>query len=333
MSSFGAGTTRAASDTGGGIGGGLFGKLSERFDGATASAGKLMYAVWALVLGIFIAVILLVVDYFVPFLPFNPVSGPSAMARAGKTFWTTSQADTENLIVPASLSPTTLASQYAVSVQLAISDSRVPSPGKFRHILHRGSNPVGLSGTTAGSTGHASIQPSDLPQPGEPTYTAQGLPQVMNPGIFLDTYKNDIHVFVHTQGKEVSPTANSRIPGIKPEINVLWLESLTIQDLPINTPITIGVVCTGKSLEVYVNCRLYSTMLLRGTPYLPAADNQWFGRYGAYPFLGLIKNLTLWPTTLGSSDYIAMCRQGGNLGDLPQSCASSAASLPPAPAS
>lgn len=328
MSGFGG--AAATSETGGG---GLFGQLSERFEGAVASAGTLMYVMWAVVLGIVIAVVLLIVDYFVPFLPYNPVSGPSAIARAGQTFWKTSSADAENLVVPASLSPTTMPGQYSVSVQLAISDSRSPSVGKFRHILHRGSNPVGLSSTTAASTGHANIQASDLPQPGEPTYTAQGLPQIMNPGIFLDSYKNDIHIFVHTKGKEASPVSNrrpgGRIPGAISEIEVLWLESMTIQDVPMNTPITIGVVCTGKSLEVYVNCRLYSTMLLRGIPYLPAADNQWFGRYGAFPFLGKIQNLTLWPSNLGSSDYIAMCRQGGNLDDMPQSCPSGA----PAPAS
>jgi hypothetical protein len=287
--------------------GGLFGQLSERLEGAVASTGPLMYVMWAIVLGIVIAVVLLIVDYFVPFLPYNPASGPSVIARAGKTFWSGNQGATENLVVPATQSPTVQSGMYSMSVQIAIGDSRGPNAGKFRHILHRGSNPAGLTATTAGSTGHANIQVGDLPQPGEPTYNELGLPQIMNPGIFLDKYKNDIHVFVHTKGTEDG-------------LEVLWLESMTIEDLPMNTPITLGVVSTGKALEVYVNCRLYSTMLLRGTPYLPKADNQWFGRYGAFPFTGTLQNLTLWANPLGSSDYIQMCRQGGSLGDVPQSC-------------
>lgn len=281
---------------------------TERLEGAVAMAGPLTYAIWALVIGIAIAVILLVIDYFYPFLPMNPVTGPSAIARAGKTFWKSVESDTENLVVPADESPTKAASQYSVSFQFAIGDSRTPSPGKFRHIVHRGSNPVGISASTAGSSGHANIQPSDLPQPGEPTYTDAGLPQIMNPGVFLDKYKNDIHIFIHTKGKEEG-------------MEVLLLESTTIEDVPMNTPMTLGVVCTGRTLEVYLNCRLYSTMLLKGTPYLPKADNQWFGRYGAFPFTGLVKKLTLWGAPLGSSDYIQMCRGADiNMSDMPQGC-------------
>jgi len=286
---------------------GLFGAVTQRLEGAAAMAGPVQYAIWAVVLGIVIALVLLTVDYFYPFLPMNPVTGPSAIARAGQRFWKKVDADTENLVVPADESPTKASGQYSVSFQLAIADSRTPSPGKFRHIVHRGSNPVGLSASTAGSTGHAGIQPADLPQPGEPTYTDLGLPQVMNPGIFLDKYKNDIHVFVHTKGKEEG-------------MEVLYLESATVEDVPMNTPMNLGIVCMGRSLEIYVNCRLYSTLLLRGAPYMPKADNQWFGRYGAYPFTGVVKNLTLWGAPLGSSDYMQMCSGAGSLGDMPQTC-------------
>jgi hypothetical protein len=273
---------------------GLFGAVTERLEGATTMAGPAVYAIWAVVIGIVITLILLVADYFYPFLPFNPVSGPSALARAGKTFWTSVDTNAENLIVPASDSPTK-GHQYSVSFHLAITDSRTPSPGVFRHILHRGTNPVGITAASAGTSGHANIQPEDLPQPGEPTYVHLRLPQIMNPGVFLDKYKNDIHVFIHTKGKEEG-------------MEVLLLESATIEDLPMNTPMTIGIVCTGRTLELYVNCRLYNTLLLRGVPYLPKADNQWFGRYGVYPFTGIIKHLTLWAAPLGSSDYMQVCQ-------------------------
>lgn len=291
--------------------GGLFRMASERIGGAVAMAGPATYAIWAIIIGIVLALTLMSIDYFYPFLPLNPITGPSAMARAGKTFWKTVEADTENLMVPSDSSPTTSPGQYSVSFQFAISDSRTPSPGKFRHIVHRGSNPAGISVSKPGSSGHANIQPDDLPQPGEPTYTATGLPQIMNPGVFLDKYKNDVHIFIHTKGKEEG-------------MDVLLLESTTVEDVPMNTPMNLGVVCNGRTLEVYLNCRLYSTMLLRGAPYLPKADNQWFGRYGAFPFTGLVKNLTLWAAPLGSSDYMQMCRgAGSSLGDMPQSCSTS----------
>ncbi len=263
------------------------------------------YILYALMAGIIIATAIMVVDNFYPFLPMNPISGPSALARSGTTFWTTSA---ENMIVPSAQSPTTVANNYSMSVQIMIGDSRTPSAGFFRHIVHRGSNPCGISSSTAGASGHAGISPSAIPSSADPSYIGEGLPAIMNPGIFLDEYKNDIHVFVHTRGTEAG-------------LNVIWLESMTIEDLPLQAPITLGVVLNGQSLEVYINCRLYSTQLLRGAPYLPAGSNQWFGRYCAYPMSGLVQNLTLWSAALGSSDYIQMCQSPSmSTSNLPQVC-------------
>jgi hypothetical protein len=277
----------------------------------TALQGAGLYVIIALITGLAIAVILLVIDNFVPFLPINPISGPSAAARAGKTFW--KDGDSENLIVPAASSPTTNAAQYTMSVEIVIGDTRAPSLGKFRHVVHRGSNPCGISAPAsgAGASGQAGIQPSDLPPDTEPTYLSLGLPQVMNPGLFLDTYKNDMHIFVHTQGNEEG-------------MSVLLLESMTVADLPLNTPFTLGLVCNGTTLEVYLNCALYSTMVLKGTPYLPKMDNQWFGRYCAYPMSGLVKKLQLWSTALSVGDYKQLCGSASfNMDNMPSSCATS----------
>lgn len=266
------------------------------------------YTLYGLIAAVVIALIVISVDYFRPFLPAG--LGPSAAARAGKTFWTDAvNADTENLVVVSTDSPTKLPGQWSVSSQIIITDSRAPSIGKFRHILHRGSNPANISTTTTGSTGQAGIQPTDLPPDTDSNYLALGLPDLMNPGIFLDKYKNDIHIFIHTKGHENG-------------MEVLWLESATVPDIPLNQAMNLGVTCTGKSLDIYVNCRLYSSLLLRGTPYMPAANNQWFGRYGAYPVTGLIKNLTLWPTGLGATDYMQSCRGAGSFSSstLPTSC-------------
>ena len=291
--------------------GGLSETVSKRFEGSQLMESKgLKYAVYALMIGIAVAVIVLLADLFFPFLPINATGGPSAAARAGKVFWTTGGTDSENLIVPATESPTVQAGNYTMSVQFMIGDSRTPSPGRFRHIVHRGSNPCGLTVASSGPTGHAGIQPSDIPDDADPSYKQSGLPAIMNPGLFLDKYRNDLHVFIHTKGKEG-------------DMEVLWLESLTIEDLPLATPITLGLICNGKSLEVYMNCKLHSTLLLKGAPYLPKADNTWFGRYCAFPMSGLVKNLELWSSALSSTDYIQMCRGASfDKAQLPSTCSS-----------
>jgi hypothetical protein len=282
---------------------GFLGNLKERLSGADMmniqGGANILYV---LGIAVAVAVIVLVVDLYYPFLPINPVSGPSAAARQGKRFWSSIDAGTENLIVPASDSPTVKSSEYTVSVEINLTDSRSPDIGKFRHILHRGANPCQLSVTTAGSTGHAGIQPSDLPPNTDPNYLSLGLPAVMNPGVFLDRYKNDIHIFVHTQGTQEGET-------------VLWLESMTIEDVPLNTPLTLGIVCSGQQLDVYTNCRLYGTMILRGKPFLPSSANQWFGRYCAFPAAGSVQNLQLWGSALAVGDYVPFCNGSASFDD------------------
>lgn len=276
------------------------GFITEKFPGVQVMQTQSMkYVIYGLVILIVVGVVLIVVDNFFPFLPVNPIGGPSEAARAVKNFW---PADGENLIVPAGESPTVMPSNYSMSVQIMIGDSRTPSIGKFRHIVHRGSNPCGITTQSAGT------ESNEMHLDAGDNYKQTGLPGIMNPGLFLDSFKNDLHVFVHTQGKEGS-------------MDVLWLESLTIEDVPLGAPLTIGIICNGKTLEVYMNCRLYSTLLLKGTPYLPKSQNQWFGRYCSYPMSGLVKNLQLWDSPLGSTDYLQMCRSGSfNKNDLPAAC-------------
>ena len=277
---------------------GWLGAISEKFTGSEIMQGRsFRYVIYGLGVVIVVGVVLIVVDNFFPFLPVNPIGGPSEAARAVKNFWPT---EGDNLIVPASESPTVSATNYSMSVSLVVADSRTPSIGKFRHIVHRGSNPCGITMQSAGTA------KEDTPAGTEDSYNQTGLPSVMNPGLFLDKYKNDMHVFIHTKGKEGN-------------MDVLWLESLTIEDVPLRVPITIGIICTGKTIEVYMNCRLYSTLLLKGTPYLPKADNQWFGRYCSYPVSGLVKHLQLWDSPLGSSDYLMLCRSA-SFSSVPDAC-------------
>lgn len=281
--------------------------VTSRLNGSEWMESKgLKYAIYALIFGIVLAVALIIADLFYPFLPINPMSGPSSVARSGQTFWKTATASSENLIVPSSVSPTVIPDVYTMSVQIMISDSRTTPKdnGKFRHLVHRGSDSciLGPSAKTAGPSGHSGIQQCDLKDnPNmDPSYNTNGLPSIMNPGLFLDEFTNDLHIFIHTLTKE-AVAGNNEIP-------VLTLEGCTVYDLPLKTPITIGIVCNGNTVEVYVNCLLYQTILLRGKPYLPAGNNQWFGRYCAFPMTGLVQNLQLWSAALTSADYMQVCR-------------------------
>lgn len=282
--------------------GDAFRAMSDRIPSGAIGQGA-MTTIYILAIIVVVLAVLLLVDNYYPFLPVNPLGGPSSQARDVKRFWKDATASSENLIVPAADSPTVRADIYTMSFQMVIGDSRTPTLGKFRHIVHRGSNPCGITGT-----GPAGIKMEDLSPTIDPGYKNTGLPSTMNPGLFLDKYKNDMHVFVHTRGLEANK-------------EVLWLESMTVEDLPLNQPLSIGVVGNGKTVEVYVNCQLYSTLMLRGNPYMPTSDNQWFGRYCASPMYGLVKNLQLWDTTLNSDDYRKMCRSL-SLGsmDIPKAC-------------
>jgi hypothetical protein len=231
------------------------------------------------------------------------LGGPSSAGRQGKTFWK-NLGDVENMIVPANQSPTAQPDVYSMTVQIAVSDSRTPALGNYRHIVHRGANPCSLNWTPSGSSGTSGIRINSLPQTSDVTaYGANGLPAIMNPGVFLDPYKNDIHIFVHTaQG------------------TTIMLETATVADIPLGQTINLGLVCNRKTLEVYVNCRLYTTLLFNGIPYLPATNNVWYGRYCAFPFLGALQNLTLWNSAIPSADIRKLC-PSTMIKDIPDTCA------------
>jgi len=268
-----------------------------------------IYVIYILIAAFCIGISIVLADIYYPFLPINPFGKLSTTARNGNKFWAPKQiGDGENLIVPEALSPTVRAGIYSMTVQIALSDSRTPSLGQFRHIIHRGSNPCNLSSITAGSSGHSGIQASDIPAS---SYTKSGLPDFMNPGVFLDQYTNDMHIFAHTV--VTSPTSSSYI-----------LESTTVIDLPLAQIINLGIVCNQNTLEVYINCQLYTTLLLKGTPFMAKQNNTWFGRYCVSPFLGTVQNLTLWDDALPASDMIRVCRSASIT--LPASCATATTS-------
>lgn len=156
---------------------------------------------------------------------------------------------------------------------------------KYRHILHRGSSEVGglveastlrlleqsgSSSALTATTGGASA--SELTQVGTMPF---GLPSRMNPGIMADPVTNDMIIFVDTErGGEYQR------------------ESLRVADVPLDTPFYLGILVADTYMEVYVNCRLEATKVLRGTP--RAVERDWYGVSGPTPLAGYIRNLRYW---------------------------------------
>ena len=151
----------------------------------------------------------------------------------------------------------------------------------YRHILHRGSNELTKATVGGALLGGCSTNPSgELPP--------FGLPKRLNPGVFLDPNTNDILIFVDTiKGSET------------------FRESLRVVDIPLDTPIRIGIVINKRVLEVYINCRLESTKVLQGDPKL--VENEWYAIAGPEGTKAQLQNLYVWKESLSSDDMKSLC--------------------------
>jgi hypothetical protein len=116
-----------------------------------------------------------------------------------------------------------------------------------------------------------------------------GLPDQMNPGVFLDPNVNDILVFVDTVKN-----------------NYVLRESVRIIDIPLDTHFYFGVIINKRVLEVYINCKLEATKLLDGDPL--NVENAWFGIAGSNPANAKIKNLSLWNYPLDINSLSQICK-------------------------
>lgn len=176
-------------------------------------------------------------------------------------------------------------SSYSATIDCVLYNTRsyntvwTDGDGPYRHLFHRGSSDLVSSTVTGAIVGgcSASGQSSDLPP--------QGLPRSMNPGVFLDPNLNDVLIFVDTENA-------SR-------------ESVRIVDLPLDRPFQLAVVVNNNVLEVYLNCRLEVTKVLKNRP--RAVDNQWFGLAGAAAGQAQIQNLRVWPKPLLSTEINPLC--------------------------
>lgn len=153
---------------------------------------------------------------------------------------------------------------------------------KYRHIAHRGSSEVGgivesstlrlleQSGGAQAITG--GVTASELNDIGTMPF---GLPSRMNPGIMADPVTNDMLIFIDTErGGEFQR------------------ESIRIPDIPMDQPFYLGLLVVDNHVEVYINCRLEVTKVLRGMP--RSVERDWYGLSGPNPLVAQIQNLRYW---------------------------------------
>ena len=205
----------------------------------------------------------------------------SKALSGSKTFWKNGSTGVmRNLIISEDQMPDPPANtQYTYHVDVLLDNSRNLSgvDGPYRHILHRGSDEL-YSGdaNTPVATGAVNLPPA-------------GLPERMNPGIFLDPNTNDILIFVDTKSRQ----------------GETYRESIRLVDNPLNKPFRLSVSIFGNVLEVSLNCRLEITKVLSGTP--RPVENVIYGLCGPAAAQASIQNLILWPFAINSKELLALC--------------------------
>ena len=228
-------------------------------------------------------ILLYIVNSFFPFTAFYD-NGLMAGLPSSKRYWT-------NLKIPAGGDPPSglfiskddniakKPNSYTVMIDLNINSSKAPAMGSYRHILHRGSDDYNQevgSGMTQKITGNTSSDSSFEAS------MAGALPIFMNPGVFLHPYRNDLIFFFQTEA------AQKNIVGY----DVLYLESLALDDIPLREWFRITIVLNGISVDVYKNGQLLKSIILKGEPRNVPGD--WYGRSGPIPAYGILQNIKIW---------------------------------------
>ena len=195
-------------------------------------------------------------------------------------FWkigsTKNPLDPTNLIVESENFVMTAADTYTMSVEININDTRtINKNGPYRHLLHRGSDEI------------KTYMPISPEQSGRGDIN-DGLPVQMNPGIFIDKFKNDLIIFIDTDGGKES-----------------YRESVRIQDAPLNEPFRLLITVHDSTAEIFLNCKLVANKLLKGTP--RGVPNNWFGRTGFSKSSAIVQNLILWDTDLYALEIGKLC--------------------------
>ena len=246
------------------------------------SFGLSSIALYILLACLIAAIVMMLLNVKIPWKTMFPIPRKWTILAQAYKFWAPSNEFT-NLKVDSTVGPSLADNSYSLTIESLLFNSRNynNTEGPYRHIAHRGSNEL-ASATVRGlvSGCGATTNYGDLPP--------FGLPKRMNPGIFLDPNTNDIIIFVDT------------VDGAKS-----YRESLRIADIPLDIPFRIGIIVNGKILEVYFNCGLEATKLLKGTP--RGVENSWYGLAGSADAEAQIQNLHLWTFPLTADDIRPLC--------------------------
>lgn len=244
--------------------------------------GYILLYILAFALVVVVILMLLGIPINLSFLDFRHSS--KKVADNSVLFWDTNTTFT-NLQTPSPPQQSISSTSYSCLMDCVLFNTRSfqniwrEGDGPYRHIAHRGSEELLAStvkGTIIGGCGVRG-NATDLPE--------YGLPVQMNPGIFLDPNLNDIIVFVDTAGGD--------------------RESLRIPNIPLDIPFRIAIVVNEHVLEVYLNCRLETTKILKNRPII--VENLWYGLAGAAGAEAQIQNLRIWNISVNSSDMKHFC--------------------------
>jgi hypothetical protein len=176
---------------------------------------------------------------------------------------------------------------YSVMFDLFVESSSGPRMGSYRHILHRGSddyNQAVGSSVTQGITGNTSSPETWSASTSSSKSQGGGtpLPVFMNPGVFLHPFRNDLVFFFQSEAAQQSVVG----------YDVLYLESLAIDDIPLKEWLRITVVLNGSVVDVYMNGLLQKSIILQGKP--RTVPMSWYGRSGPTPAYGVVQNMKVW---------------------------------------
>jgi hypothetical protein len=259
----------------------LFG---NSFNGQPGGGGK-MWIVYGLVGVLLVLVLLMLAQAQFNVLPryLDPRPMKWKVESDMLAFWRTPDAGVPLRVDASEFKSTTRFTRYTVLMDMIWYNTRAQGDAtQYRHIAHRGSSEVGglveastlrlieQSGSKATLTG--GVTANELTQIGTMPF---GLPSRMNPGIMADPVTNDMLIFIDTErGGEFQR------------------ESIRVADVPLDTPFYLGILVADSYAEVYINCRLEATKVLRGLP--RSVERDWYGLSGPTPLAAQIQNLRYW---------------------------------------
>jgi hypothetical protein len=284
------------------------GGISTMFPPATEPVKRVLFIVGGILLILTtLAVLIFTVNAFFPFIDISPISNAFGLSVQQQLYWS-------NTLIPAGtdapsalyISPadsiTIRPSQFTFMFDIFIQSSKAPALGSYRHILHKGSDEYNqLAGTaiTQGVTGDTSSDKTfDAAIAGSERMQGIPLPAQMSPGIFLHPYRNDLVFFIQTEAAPADVVGN----------DILYLESLAIEDVPLKEWFRITVMINSNVVDIFKDGDLLKSIVLKGK--LRPVPNQWFGRSGPAPFSGVLQNLKLYNGILSPAQIKSAASSG-----------------------